>query len=173
MIDNSMFAFINNLSLHNWIDIVVLIFAIVFAIYGIMHGITGGVSKLAAYLTTFGVGLWIYNLIRSGWLVENTYPNKIGAFVIAGIGGLLVGVCIGLLVAKCLRLIVSQPYDAIIGVFASLVCYIVILLGILFLLRLTPMNTNDLRSKTITGMMGYAILDGVMAESTQSENSVK
>jgi uncharacterized membrane protein required for colicin V production len=173
MVFNSFFAFLDSLNLYNWIDIVVVIFAITFAIYGIMHGITGGISKLVAYLTTFGIGLWVYNLIRASWLIQNTYPNRIGAFVIAGIAGLIVGVCVGLLVAKCLRLIVSQPYDSIIGIFASLACYVVILLGIFFLLKLTPMNTTTLRKKTISGMMGYAILDGVMAESDQAEISSK
>lgn len=171
--ESTFFAFLGSLNFYNWVDIVVVIFAVIFAIYGIMHGITGGVSKLAAYLTTFGVGLWVYNLIRASWLVENTYPNKIGAFVISGIAGLIVGVCVGLLVAKCLRLIVSQPYDSIIGIFASLLCYSVILLAILFLLRLTPMDTSKLREQTVVGMMGYAVLDGVMAESNQAESSSK
>lgn len=171
--DASIFAFLSGLSTYNWVDIVVVVGAVIFAVYGIMHGITGGISKLVAYLTTFGIGLWVYNLIRASWLVENTYPNKIGAFVIAGIAGLIVGVCVGLLVAKCLRLIVSQPYDSIIGIFASLVCYIIILLGVLFLLKLTPMNTEALREKTMTGMMGYAILDGIMEESDNAGSTSK
>ncbi|MBO7298692.1 MAG: CvpA family protein [Kiritimatiellae bacterium] len=173
MFANSFVAFFENLSLYNWIDILVVIIAIVFVIYGIMHGISGGISKLSAYLTTFGVGLWMYNFIRDGWLVDNTYPNKIGAFVLAGLAGLLIGVCIGLLVAKCLRIIVSQPYDAILGVLGSLICYCIIVLGVLFLLRLTPTNTEKIKEQSFTGMMGYTILDGVMAESTTGETPTK
>jgi uncharacterized membrane protein required for colicin V production len=172
MTTNCLFAFFENLSLYNWVDVIVVFIAIIFVIYGIMHGISGGISKLSAYLTTFGVGLWIYNFIRECWLVENTYPDKIGAFVLAGLAGLIVGVCIGLLVAKCLRLIVSQPYDSILGILGSLVCYSVIVLGVLFLLRLTPMDVNKLREQSFTGMMGYAILDGVMAEEAQPVESV-
>ena len=167
----AIFAALGDLSFYNWVDIAVALGAVVFAIFGIMHGITGGISKLIAYLTTFGIGVSCYNFIRGSWLVANTYPNKIGAFIIGALIGLIVGVCIGLLVAKCLRLIVSQPYDSIIGVLASLVCYIVILLGVLFLLKLTPMNVDSLRKQSFTGMMGYAILDGVMADQGQAAES--
>lgn len=173
MTTNYVFAFLENLSLYNWIDIGVVVIAVVFAIYGIMHGISGGISKLSAYLTTFGVGLWVYNFIRDGWLVEDTYPNKIGAFVLAGLAGLIIGVCIGLLVAKCLRLIVAQPYDSILGILGSLVCYSIIVLGVLFLLRLTPMDINKIREQSFTGMMGYTILDGVMTEAEQTETPIK
>ena len=89
----AIFAALGDLSFYNWVDIAVALGAVVFAIYGIMHGITGGISKLIAYLTTFGIGVWCYNFIRGSWLVANTYPNKIGAFIIGALIGLIVGVC--------------------------------------------------------------------------------
>lgn len=161
---NNLFAFLGNLSMYHWLDIVVVGVAIFFIILGIVRGISGSIAKVSAYLTTFALGMWCYNTIRASWLTANTYPSKIGAFVIAGLIGLAVGVAVGLLVAKCLRLIVVQPYDSILGIFTSLFCYSVILLFVFFVLKLTPVNVNEIRQNSFSGMMGYAILDAFLLE---------
>lgn len=169
MMECDFLCFLNNYTLYNWVDLGACIFLIIFVVFGIMHGISGGISKLIAYLTTFAIALFIYKLLRNYIFESNVYSNQIISFVIAVIIGLFVGVMIGMLVAKYLRVIVSQPYDSIIGSIASFVCYSIILLAILFLLKIVPLvNTEKIREQSVVGKVGYTLLDNFLVE--QEEN---
>lgn len=170
MFANAFLDFFNKLTFFNWVDIVVLILAVAFIIYGAMQDISGIISKLLSYLGAFAIGLWIYTTIRESWLIEKTYENQIGAYIISGILALIIGVGICWLLTKSLRLIVSQPYDSIIGAIASFVCFAVLFLAVLFLLKITPLDITNFRDESISGRVGYSVLDSLLAEPEINES---